>query len=262
MSRISETFRSLKNKNEKAFIPFITAGDPDLETTERLIPELEKAGADIIELGVPFSDPIADGPVIQRSSERALRKNYTLFDIFSMVRHVRQSTCVPMVLFSYFNPLLQIGVSRLAADAKRVGIDGILVTDLTPEEAEPFRTEIRREGIDTIFLVAPTSSPPRVRLICEASSGFVYLVSRTGVTGTRDALADGIVPMIGELRRCTALPVAVGFGISNPEQVRQICQHADAAVVGSAIVAKIEEWGNDKDLVTKVGEFARWLKAG
>jgi tryptophan synthase alpha chain len=260
MGRIKEKFSELKKRNEKAFIPFITAGDPDLETTAQLILELERAGAALVELGVPFSDPIADGPVIQRSSARALKKGCALEDILSMVGHVRRHTAIPIVLFSYYNPLLQFGLARLATEAHKIGIDGILTTDLTPEEAGRFLAEMKKADLETIFLVAPTSTPQRVKLITEVSSGFVYLVSRTGVTGARAALPDGMLPIINQIRKHTGLPIAVGFGISKPEQVKEVWQYAEGAVVGSAIVAKIEEYGSDKDLVKRIGKFAGWLR--
>lgn len=262
MSRIAEKFAELKRKGEKGFIPFIMAGDPSLEATVDLVLELERAGSDIIELGFPFSEPIADGPVIQRSGFRALKKGCTLEGLLGAVRAVRRRSEVPIVLFSYYNPLLQYGPARLARDAADAGIDGVLITDLTPEEAllgREYLEAAQQAGLDTIFLVAPTSTPERVRLITSLCSGFVYLVSRTGVTGMRESLEQGIVPMVAEIKRHSRLPVAVGFGISRPEQVAEIWRVADAAVVGSAIVAKIEELGTQPGMVEAIGRFARWL---
>jgi tryptophan synthase alpha chain len=258
-SAISNAFEQLRLRNRKAFIPFITAGDPDLETTVRLVPELERAGAAVVELGIPFSDPVADGPTIQRSSERALRHGCRLADYLKAVRTIRGKTAVPVVLFSYFNPILQYGVERLARDARAAGVDGILATDLTPEESADYRACLGRQGLDTIFLVAPTSSEERIRRIVECCRGFVYVVSRTGVTGARDSLSDALVPTLRAVRACTALPVAAGFGISRPEQVRAVWAQADGAVVGSAIVAEIEKHAGAPDLVERVADFCRRL---
>ncbi|MBI4484021.1 MAG: tryptophan synthase subunit alpha [Acidobacteria bacterium] len=244
----------------KAFIPYLTAGDPDLETTEQLLLELERAGADLVEVGVPFSDPVADGPVIQRASERALRHGYRMDDYLEVIGRIRQRSRVPLLLFSYYNPLLQYGLEKLADRARRVGLDAVLTTDLTPEEAGPFCRAFRQAGIDTVFLVAPTSTPERIRRIAAVSSGFIYLVSRTGVTGARERLSDEIQSKVQEVRSCTRLPVAVGFGISRPEHVRQVWELADGAVVGSALVAHIEQHRGERDLVAQGGEFARWLK--
>lgn len=262
MSRISETFTTLRRTDRKGFIPFIVAGDPDMETTQALIPELERAGADIIELGVPFSDPIADGPVIQRAAERALRHGSSLADIFAMLRQVRRTCAVPIVLFSYYNPLLQFGEARLATEARQAQVDGVLVTDLTPEEGSTFCGEMRRNEIDTIFLVAPTTAPKRLPRILGVCTGFVYLVSRTGVTGAREALPEGIAPMLAAVRAQTDLPVALGFGISTHEQVRAVWQHADAAVIGSAIVARIEAQRDEPDRIAQIGAFVRQLRGG
>jgi tryptophan synthase alpha chain len=257
---IAQRFEELKSKKSKAFIPFITCGDPDLETTILLVGELERAGASIVELGIPFSDPLADGPTIQRSSERALRHGYRLGDHLDVIRKLTLQTAVPLVIFSYFNPILQYGVERFASDARAAGASGVLVTDLTPEESCDFRECLDRHQLDTIFLVAPTSSPERAELISKCSRGFVYLVSRTGVTGAQQTLSDSIVPTLKRIRRCTDLPVAVGFGISRPEQVRAVWEVADGAVVGSAIVSQIEKGRDSKDLVSQVGNLCRWLR--
>ena len=255
MSRIADTFEALKRNDKKGFITFITAGDPDLATTHDLILELARAGASIIELGVPFSDPMADGPVIQRACERALRHGFGLAEILEVVRAVRKQTVVPIVLFTYFNPLLQFGVEKLAREAEHAEIDGILVTDLIPEEAGHFRGLLRAHEIDLIFLVAPTSPDARLQLIAEHASGFVYAVSRAGVTGTREKMSGEAENLVRRLRRFSNLPVAVGFGISTPDHVRDVWRYADAAVVGSALVEMIEGHAAEADLVPKVGKF-------
>jgi tryptophan synthase alpha chain len=261
MSRISGKFRELKRVGRGGFIPFITAGDPDLATTERLLVELAKAGADIIELGVPFSDPVADGEVIQRASERALRNGVTVQDALVCARNVRQHTDVPLVLFSYFNPLLQFGQRQLAAAATEAGIDAVLVTDLIPEEAESWIESLLGHSLDPIFLVAPTTSDERLARIAKQAHGFVYAVSRAGVTGARNQMTRDAQALVRRVRAVSDLPVAVGFGISTPEQVRAVWRFADAAVVGSAIVSEIEKLGNSPDLVKRIGEFARFLVA-
>ena len=259
MTRIDTKLNELRGKNRKAFIPYITAGDPSLEATEQLILELERNGADIIELGVPFSDPMADGPVIQRASERALVNRVSVLDCFEVVRRVRQRSQVPIVFFSYLNPLLSLGLQRLGDALRSAGVDGVLATDLVPEEAEEFHNTMKTAGIDLIFLVAPTSTDERIKLISEASSGFVYAVSRTGVTGVQQSLSEAAASLVQRVKRFTDLPVAVGFGVSTPEHVVEVWQHADAAVVGSRIVAEIERSAGDPDLVEKVGALTSWL---
>ncbi|HEV7799376.1 MAG TPA: tryptophan synthase subunit alpha [Pyrinomonadaceae bacterium] len=259
MGRIEDAFSRLKQEGKKGFIPFITAGDPDLETTVALLVELGNSGATIIELGVPFSDPIADGPVIQRASERALKHRLGLQEIFETTKKARATIDTPLVLFSYFNPLLQYGIDRLARDAREAGVDGILVTDLTPEESEEFAAALKLNDLDMIFLVAPTSTDARLRMIAEHASGFVYAVSRAGVTGARENLSNEAELLVARVRRVSSLPVAVGFGISNAAQVAQTCSYADAAVVGSAIVARIEKLSAGENLVQKIGEFVRSL---
>jgi tryptophan synthase alpha chain len=259
MSLIHDTFAKLKHSGRGGFIPFITAGDPDLATTELLLIELAKAGANIIELGVPFSDPVADGEVIQRASERALRKGVTLSDALRCVSNAKEHIDVPIVLFSYLNPLLKFGKDRLAEEAKRAGIDAVLITDLIPEEAEPWITAFRDPSVDLIFLVAPTTSDERLTRIVRQASGFIYAVSRAGVTGTRNEMPRDAEPLVKRVRAVSDLPIAVGFGISTPEQVRQVWRFADAAVIGSAIVGQIEKLARSPDLVTRIGEFARSL---
>jgi tryptophan synthase alpha chain len=262
MSRIREKFRELKCLGRGGFIPFITVGDPDVATTEGLLIELAKAGANIIELGLPFSDPIADGEVIQRASERALRNGVTVHDALRCASSVRQRIDVPIVLFSYFNPLLQFGQERLATAASQAGIDGVLVTDLIPEEAESWTQNLLRHRVDPIFLAAPTTSDKRLTQIAERAHGFIYAVSRAGVTGDRDEMTTDAEGLVKRVRSVSDLPVAVGFGVSSPEQVRTVWRFADAAVVGSAIVKQIENLGDSPDLVKHIGEFARSLVAG
>jgi len=261
MSRIREKFRELKRSGRGGFIPFITAGDPDLPTSERLLIELARAGADIIELGMPFSDPVADGEVIQRASERSLRSGVTMRDALTCASNVRQQVDVPLVLFSYFNPLLQFGPEPFAQAASQAGIDGVLVTDLIPEEAESWTQSLRQHRLDPIFLAAPTTSGKRLARIAQHARGFVYAVSRAGVTGERDQMAHDAEILVQRIRYVGDLPVAVGFGISTAEQVRAVWQFADGAVVGSAIVRQIEKLGDSPDLVERIGEFARSLVA-
>ena len=259
MSRIRDVFAELKGSGRGGFIPFITGGDPDLATTELLLIELAAAGADIIELGVPFSDPVADGEVIQRASERALRNGVTLRDSLACVARARERIDVPIVLFSYFNPLLQFGTDRLANEAKRAGIDAVLVTDLIPEEAQSWAETLYQHDLDPIFLVAPTTSDKRLARIAQQAGGFIYAVSRAGVTGVRDEITRDAETLVQRVRSVSDLPVAVGFGISTAEQVRAVWRFADAAVVGSAIVREIENVANSPDLVRRIGEFARSL---
>jgi tryptophan synthase alpha chain len=257
--RIEAAFTKLKQDGKKGFIPFITAGDPDLERTSELLVELANSGATIIELGVPFSDPMADGPVIQRASERALRHGFGLQEILATTSKVRGMIGTPLVLFSYFNPLLQYGIDRLGRDARQAGIDGILVTDLTPEESQDFAATLNMNDLDMIFLVAPTSTDERLRLIAAHASGFVYAVSRAGVTGARENISREAELLVKRVREFSSLPVAVGFGISTVEQVAETLRYADAAVVGSAIVAQIEKLARQPDLVGKVGQYVRAL---
>ena len=259
MSRISDAFKTLPRDGRRGFIPFITAGDPDLETTRALMVELARAGATIIELGVPFSDPVADGPTIQRASERALSNDVGVAEALQSVLDARRETDVPVVLFSYFNPLLQFGVERLATECARAGVDAVLVTDLVPEEASNFNAALTLHGLDQIFLVAPTTTDVRLRMIADRASGFVYAVSRAGVTGARTDLSADAKRLVDRIRQVTDLPVAVGFGISTREDVAEVWSYADAAVVGSAIVAEIEKHAGSPDLAAHVGSFARAL---
>jgi tryptophan synthase alpha chain len=259
MSRITQAFVALRDSGKKGFIPFITAGDPNLATTGRLIVELARSGATIIELGVPFSDPMADGPVIQRASERALRQDFGLEEILSVTAEVRAHVDIPIVLFSYFNPLLQFGIKKLANEAKNSGIDAILVTDLIPEESDEFADSLRHHDLDMIFLIAPTSTDTRLQLVAERASGFIYAVSRAGVTGTQESVSRTAEQLVTRMRKFSSLPVAVGFGISTPAQVKEVWRFADAAVVGSAIVAEIEREGRSPQLLKNIGRLARSL---
>ncbi|MEP6635806.1 MAG: tryptophan synthase subunit alpha [Acidobacteriota bacterium] len=259
MSRIAAAFSQLKRAGKHGLIPFITAGDPNLETTGELLVELAAAGAAVIELGVPFSDPMADGPVIQRASERALRQGIALSAVLDTAARARSRMDVPIVLFSYYNPLLQYGLNRLSADARDAGIDGVLVTDLTPEEAGGLSSALRTSELDMIFLVAPTSTNDRLKLIAGKASGFIYAVSRAGVTGVQTDISEAAEKLVERVRQFSDLPVAVGFGISDAVQVAQTWSYADAAVVGSAIVAEIEQCAGSLETVQRVGRFTRNL---
>jgi len=259
VGRIAEAFNRFEHEGKKGFIPFITAGDPDLNTTLDLILELDNAGATVIELGIPFSDPMADGPVIQRASERALTHNFGVKEVLELVRQARLRTSVPIILFTYFNPLLQFGLDRLPSMAKEVGVDGVLVTDLTPEEGETFAEDLRAHDLDMILLVAPTSTDERLRLVSQRASGFIYAISRAGVTGARSNVSEEAEKLVRRVHCFSSLPVAVGFGISTPEQVKDVLRYADAVVVGSAIVAEIERVSGEGNVAKQVGAFARSL---
>jgi len=240
-SRISKRFAELRASGELGIVAYITAGDPSLDATLKFVLALAEAGADVIELGVPFSDPLADGPTIQRASERALKAGTTLAGVLDLVRQIRQSSQVPLVLFSYYNPILQMGLEKFASSSAIAGADGVLATDLTPEESEEYRHILQQHRLDTIFLGAPTSTDERLAKIAACSSGFLYLISRTGVTGAKDALPDDLPALLRRARGATRLPIAVGFGISLPGHVSVLGGLADAAVVGSALVSEIEK---------------------
>ena len=259
MGRINDAFDRIAHDGKKGFIPFITAGDPDLNTTLDLIVELDRAGATVIELGIPFSDPMADGPVIQRASERALKHNFGVSEVLDLVRKARAKTSVPIILFTYFNPLLQFGLDRLPSIAKDAGVDGVLVTDLSPEEGGTFADDLRAHDLDLIFLVAPTSTDDRLRLVSQRASGFIYAISRAGITGARSTVSEEAEKLVRRVHRFSTLPVAVGFGISTAQQVRDVQKYADAVVVGSAIVAEIELVSGTADVARHIGAFARSL---
>lgn len=239
-TRISKRFAALRVSGELGIIAYITAGDPSLDATLKFVLSLADAGADVIELGIPFSDPLADGPTIQRASERSLKAHTTLAQVIDLVREIRKSSEVPIVLFSYYNPVLQMGLEKFASAAATAGADGVLITDLTPEESDDYRQILAAHHLDTIFLGAPTSTDERLAKIAAASSGFLYLISRTGVTGAKDSLPDDLPTLLRRARKVTLLPIAVGFGISLPGHVSVLGGLADAAVVGSALVSEIE----------------------
>ena len=258
MSRISEKFKQLKKLGQKALITYITAGDPSLAVTEKLVYELERAGADIIELGVPFSDPLADGPVIQASHARALEKDVSLDGVLKLVKKVRASLKVPVVLMLSYNLILKYGLDAFVRDSGAAGVDGIITPDLSVEESGKLRD--MPGSIDTIFIVSPTSSDERIKAISRVSSGFIYLVSLTGITGARRALPSDIENNVSRIRALTDKPVAVGFGISNPSQVLEITRFSDGVIVGSAIVKVIADHKGRGNLVKKVGDLVRRLK--
>jgi tryptophan synthase alpha chain len=259
--RIQKLFERLKLENRAGLIAYVTAGDPSPDHTPDIVAALERGGADLIELGVPFSDPIADGPVIQRAAERALRAGTTVARVLGMAREIRKRSQIPLLLFSYLNPLLRYGFERLAKDAVEAGIDGVLLTDLSVEEAEQHVPVLRTAGLDTVFLGAPTSTPERLKLVARYSSGFVYLVSRAGVTGEQQTLSASIEPLVAAMRAHTELPLAVGFGISTPEQAATVARAADAVVIGSAFVRFLEQHHAAPDLLEQLEQFTRPIAA-
>ena len=259
--RLARAFAELRRRKTPGLVTYVTAGDPDLDRTAGILRSLDRAGADVLEVGVPFSDPLADGPVIQRATERALRAGATLAGVLDMVGRVRADVRAPIVIFSYANPILRLGAERFADRAKQAGVDGVLVLDLPIEEADSFRSLLAERGIDTILLLSPTTTDERLRKAAALGSGFLYAISRLGVTGARDEVADGAEEMVARIRCVSDLPVALGFGISKPEHVRHVGQWADAAVVGSALVNVIAEAGDSADLNERVEEYVRWLKS-
>ena len=259
-SRLAATFADLRARGERALVAYLTAGDPSLGATERLVREAAARGADIVELGVPFSDPIADGPVIQRAAMRALERGISVARVLETVATLRAETAVPLVLLTYYNPVLAFGLKAFARTAADAGVDGVIVADLPPEEAGPFAAEAEAAGLDLVHLVAPTSTPSRVRLIARRSGGLIYVVSLTGVTGERRELPRDLEAQITALRRVTTKPVCVGFGIGHPDQVAAVGRLADGVIVGSAIVRLIEERAGSPSLVKDVGDFIAALK--
>jgi tryptophan synthase alpha chain len=259
MTRISGLFERLKSEGRAALITYITAGDPEPDRTASLVAALERGGADLIELGVPFSDPVADGPVIQRASERALLKGTSLKTVLNIAREIRAQSEIPILLFTYLNPVLRYGLDALARDAAAAGVDGCLMTDLSVEEAEQYVGTMREANLDTVFLAAPTSTPERRKLVARYSTGFVYLVSRTGVTGEKDSLSDSIAPLVKLMREVSDLPLVVGFGISKPEHAAAVGAVADGVVVGSAFVRMIEQGARDPGLEDRLEAFTREL---
>jgi tryptophan synthase alpha chain len=259
-TRIGRKFERLAQQGELGLVAYVTAGDPSMAGTEEIVLRLAEAGADVIELGVPFSDPVADGPTIQRASERALRAGATLEKVIALVGVVRKKSDAPVVLFGYFNPILQMGLDTFAAKASAAGADGVLVTDVTPEESTEYRAAMHERGLDTIFLAAPTSTDERLKRIAEASSGFLYVISRTGVTGAKDSLPEELPAMVRRARKFTQLPIAVGFGISVPSQVTVLGGMVDAVVVGSSLVAEIEKAKSAKEAAENAAARVRMLK--
>ena len=261
-TRISALFDNLKQQRRKGLIAYLTVGDPSPERTPALVEALERGGADLIELGVPFSDPIADGPVIQRAGQRALAAGTTLRKVLGIAAQIRRRSEIPLLLFTYLNPVVRYGLDALARDAAAAGIDGCLLIDASVEEAGEYVEAMRRGGLDTVFLAAPTSTERRLRLVAQYSTGFVYLVSRTGVTGARESLSDAVTPLVRAVRAVTDLPLAVGFGISRPEHVAELGSQVEAVVVGSAIVNLIERNADNASLELQLESFVRELKHG
>jgi tryptophan synthase alpha chain len=261
MSRLTRTFERLRTEGRTGLITYVTAGDPDLPRTAAILQALDRAGADVLEVGVPFSDPLADGPVIQRATERALAAGATLSGVLDMVAGVREAVAAPVVLFSYANPVIRLGLDAFARRAAAAGVDGVLVLDLPPEESGDFRDALAGAGIDTIFLLSPTTSVARIRRAAALGGGFLYGISRLGVTGARDDVADSAQALAARVRAETTMPLALGFGFSTPEHVRRVGAWADAAVVGSALVRVIAEHGQSPGLTDEVERYVRWLRS-
>ena len=261
MTRLQQTFARLRDAQAPGLVTYITAGDPDLPRTAGILRALDRGGADVIEVGVPFSDPLADGPVIQRATERALAAGTTLSGVLDLLQSLRGDIRAPIVIFSYANPILRLGSKQFADRACAAGVDGVLILDLPIEEADESRTLLAARGIDTILLLSPTTTDDRLRRAAALGSGFLYAISRLGVTGARETLATGAQAMVDRIRKVSDLPVALGFGISKPDHVREVGQWADAAVVGSALVDVIAREGASRDLNTRVEEYVRWLKS-
>ena len=260
MARIDERFTRLRKSGKTGLVTYVTAGDPDLARSAEIIKRLDHAGADVLEIGVPFSDPLADGPVIQRATERALAAGTTLTNVLGMLTTLRPSISAPIVIFSYANPILRMGLDNFVKQARAAGVDGVLTLDMPPEEGETFRAAFTGAGIDTIFLLSPTTTVDRIRRASELGSGFLYGISRLGVTGVRDSVDDSARELAARVKAESKLPLALGFGISRPEHVRSIGQWADAAVVGSALVKVIAEHGQAPGLLDEVERYVRWLR--
>jgi tryptophan synthase alpha chain len=261
MSRIDTAFVQMRERGRGGLVTYATAGDPDRARSADILIALARCGADVLEVGVPFSDPLADGPVIQRASERALAGGTTLRNTLDVVRTVRAAVDTPIVLFTYANPILRMDPLVFARSAKSAGVDGVLILDYPVEEAEPLWGPLVDAGIDPIFLISPTTTDERIQRSGELGRGFLYLISRMGVTGVRDDLAADVTSLIARVRAQSDLPVALGFGISSPEHVAQVCRSADAAVVGSALVQVIGAHGGAADVAHRAGEYVRWLKS-
>jgi tryptophan synthase alpha chain len=260
MSRLDDTFGTLRARRQTGLVTYVTAGDPDLERSARLLTALDDAGADVLEVGVPFSDPVADGPVIERAAGRARAAGGTLASTLDLIARVRTTVGAPIVLFTYVNPLLAMTERRFAERARSSGVDGVLVLDLPVEEAEPFRLTLASVGIDMVFLLSPTTTDERIERAASLGRGFLYAISRLGVTGARDTLPEGARNLVARIRQKTTLPVVVGFGLSRPEHIRQVGAFADAAVVGSALVSVIAESADAPDLEKRVERYVGWLK--
>ena len=260
MSRIAEAFQRIRAEGRRGLITYVTAGDPTLQRSGDVLRALDRAGADLLEVGVPFSDPLADGPVIQRASARALAAGATLDGVLRMVADVRTSVRAPIVLFSYANPIFRMGFAIFASRAADAGVDGVLTLDLPVEESDDIRSALRGAGLDTIFMLSPTTTLDRMRRAGECGSGFLYAISRMGVTGARETIATGVSELVQRIRSVSDLPVAVGFGLSRPEHVRAVGALADAAVVGSALVSMIADAGDSPELVPRVEAYVRWLR--
>jgi tryptophan synthase alpha chain len=260
VSRIEERFAQLRDAGQTGLVTYVTAGDPDLTRSAEIITRLDRAGADVLEVGIPFSDPLADGPVIQRATERALTSGANIRNVLGMLKTIRPGVSAPIVIFSYANPILRMGLEAFVGEARAAGVDGVLTLDMPPEEGETFRTAFRTAGIDTIFLLSPTTTAERIRRASELGSGFLYGISRLGVTGVRDTMDDSARALAMRVKPQTHLPLALGFGISRPEHVRAIGQWADAAVVGSALVKVIAEHGETAALLDEVERYVRWLR--
>jgi tryptophan synthase alpha chain len=261
MGRLAETFTRLRSEKRGGLVTYVTAGDPDAGTSEQIMLALAAGGADVIEVGVPFSDPLADGPVIQRASERALAAGMTLRGVLDLVTRVRARIETPIVLFTYANPVVRMDPQVFTATAKAAGVDGVLILDYPVEEAEPLRAPLMAAGLDPIFLISPTTTDDRIRRSSELGAGFLYVISRLGVTGARDEMAADAGELLARVKRHATLPVALGFGISRPEHVAAACRHADAAVVGSALVSVVAEHGAN-GAAGAVREYVQWLKSG
>ena len=261
MPSIAETFARLKREGRPGLVTYVTAGDPDLARSAEILKALDRSGADVLEVGVPFSDPLADGPVIQRATERALAAGSSLRASLSLIRTVRRDIAAPIVIFSYANPLMRMGVERFASEAASAGVQGVLALDLPIEEAEDFHRVLAAAGLDTIFLLSPTTTEERIRKAARLGRGFLYGISRLGVTGARDRVADGAEALVRRIRSQTSLPIALGFGISRPEHVAEVGTYADAAVVGSALVSLIADAASSPDLVRRVEEYIRSLRS-
>ena len=258
-NRIAAAFAKARAEGRPALIPYVTAGDPSLLATRALVKAVARGGADLVEIGVPFSDPIADGPVNQRAAERALRNGVTLRSVLDLAAGLRSEDAPPLVLFTYYNPIHRMGIAAFEHEAKAAGVDGVLVTDLPPEEADDLRSALGAAGVDLIFLLSPTSSKARITRIAREGRGFLYVISRTGVTGAREHLPENLSDLVASVRLASQLPIAVGFGLSRPEQVREVAAYADGVVVGSALVRLIEEAGETPDLPGRVEAFCRAL---